>query len=293
MTLHKVGGISAKNLVVLNKGPNAVILNRDGLGWDLMEIHYHPQTITQIKNEGGNAEYIIFEANPNLRKFEIIKRIFSLLPKLEQYENVMMMDDDLVPVGCTISDIFSLFGQTGFRVGQPALTKDSYWSHEILLRVEKYNWRLTNFVEVMCPIMTMQAMLEYLDIFDFNSSGFGLDNIWSELETRKYGGVVVLDATPIRHSRPIGGGSAYNNKNLLLDRLLAFERFNLSNQRHKVFEGHGKEIDNLSNKIYFSQYVDLIKFELVKYLSKFPKIYSIFQCILNKYKSKLNEAKRK
>jgi len=226
-------------LLIINKGPGALAIHRAGDSWDLMEIYFMKRDIESAMTDPNfsSADHLVFETDRNMRKFAIIKRAFELNPHLLEYDYVMMLDDDLIPVNCAILDIFQLFKRSGFRVGQPALTVDSYCTHEILKINNKYTWRKTNFVEVMCPIMTRDAIKDYMPVFDANISGFGLDVMWSYQEWTQRSGVVVLDATPLKHTRPVRGGVAYQGLSQAEERLEFFERHKLKNYLHLTLGG--------------------------------------------------------
>lgn len=195
----------------MNKGPGALSLSRERDAWDLLEIYFMEPDIRSIEagTKKTDADFVVFERDRMKRKFAIIKAIFRSDSFWRHYERVMMADDDVIPVGCNFSDIFNLFERAGARFGQPALTHDSFYSHIVTLQNMNFVWRRTNFSEVMCPIFTREALADHLDSFDETISGFGLDILWSFVEWTKHGGAAILDATPIRHTRPVGAGVAY------------------------------------------------------------------------------------
>ncbi len=266
--LFRCGARRARYLLIINKGPGAVQIPREGDAWDLMEIYFAKKDIEAITAYPAitNADWVVFEHDRNMRKFAIIKRVIGTMPDLLGYEAIMMLDDDLVPVGCNVSDIFALFAETGLRIGQPALSEDSFWSHEVVLRNASFRWRRTNFVEVMCPIMTTAALQDYLPLFDETVSAFGLDVYWSREEWKYHTGVAILDATPMRHIRPVRGGVAYQGLSPGTERYLFFRRHKLKNFKHYTLGG--ASIDGgplLSSKMirYRSQLSDLVKFRLL------------------------------
>ena len=210
-TLFRTAPARGKNLLIINKGPGAVSIPREGQAWDLMEIYFMAGDIAKIKVDPTftDAEHVIFETSRMMRKFAIIKAIFEKHAFWQDYDSVMMFDDDILPVGCSIADIFALFAQTDCRIAQPALTDDSFYGHMIHVRNENFVWRRTNCVELMCPIMNQAALREYLPIFDDTVSGFGIDDYWSFHEWLNGSGVAVLDRTPVSHTRAVGGGMAY------------------------------------------------------------------------------------
>ena len=230
---------ASKCLLIINKGPGAAKIPREGKAWDLMEIYFAKNDIEAAKASPNfsKADHVVFEFDRNMRKFAIIKRAFELNGKFFRYEALMMLDDDLLPVGCSIADIFNAFLASGFRVGQPALTPDSYWSHGVLLQNKHFIWRKTNFVEVMCPIMTTAAFKEYLPLFDATISAFGLDDYWSTREWGEHGGLIVLDATPMRHTRPVRGGTAYHGLSPGDERYVFAEQHKLREYRRLTLGG--------------------------------------------------------
>ena len=265
--LHRRGTQHARDLVIINKGPGAITFRREASAWDLMEIYFAKKDQEAIAADPlkSDADWIIYEHDRNMRKFAIIKRIFEAFPELFDYESVMMLDDDLVPVGCKVADIFTLFRETGCRIGQPALSKDSYWSHDIVIQNAGFRWRRTNFVEVMCPIMTVAAMRMYLPLFNETISAFGLDYYWSTQEWHHYGGLAVLDATPMRHSRPVGGGMAYQGLSPDEDWVMFFRKHKLKNFRHRTLDGvpiHDWIVPSVLPIRYWIQISDLVKFKV-------------------------------
>jgi hypothetical protein len=266
-TIHRRAEPRARFLLIVNKGPGALEIPREGDAWDLMDIYFMKKDIEAVSSDPARsqADFVVFETSRNMRKFAIIKRAFEQLPALWHYEAVMMLDDDLVPVGCSIADIFESFMKTGFRVGQPALSADSYWSHEVVLRNPRFVWRCTNFVEVMCPIMLREAMREYIGLFDETISAFGLDVYWSSKEWEVRGGVVVLDSTPMRHTRPVRGGVAYQGISPGEERYAFYRKHRLRNYRHLTLggwpAGEGRLMGGLSIRNR-SQFSDLVKFRL-------------------------------
>jgi hypothetical protein len=77
----------------------------------------------------------------------------------------------------------------------------------------------------MCPIMTPAAIREYSPVFDASISNWGLDSYWSYYEWKAGFGVAVLDSTPIRHCRPVGGGVAYEGLAAEDERVAFFEKY--------------------------------------------------------------------
>lgn len=140
-------------------------------------------------------------------------RVSSLLMEQQEivsrYEAVWIPDDDL-SVNCTqVNRMFQIFRDYKLDLGQPALTSDSFFSHKITIQQPRTILRMTNFVEIMAPIFSREALEICRPTFDANYTGWGLDFVWPQLlKGRKVG---IIDATPVRHTRPVGGGEIYKN----------------------------------------------------------------------------------
>lgn len=134
---------------------------------------------------------------------EIVKNNTSII---EKYDAVWIPDDDLLVDTDTINRMFGLFHGLEISYGQPALTTDSYYTYPFLLRDDASLVRYTNFVEVMAPIFSRRALKEIANTIELSPSGWGLDFLWSSLFCQQGDDcVAVLDATPVKHTRPVGG----------------------------------------------------------------------------------------
>jgi hypothetical protein len=63
--------------------------------------------------------------------------------------------------------------------------------------------RYTNFVEIMAPLMSMQALRHLMPTLDNDDikSAWGLDFVWPYLLNNR--DVAVIDKTPMTHTRPV------------------------------------------------------------------------------------------
>lgn len=133
------------------------------------------------------------------------------LRALRHFDSIMLADDDLLPVGCTISNMFECFHGTGARVGHPALTRDS--PHAFPHSLQAQDWHVpysaVPFCELMCPMFTRAALFDYLPYFGETVHGWGLEQLIAHREHSAGRPIVRLDATPMRHTRPLGG--SYNH----------------------------------------------------------------------------------
>lgn len=127
------------------------------------------------------------------------------------YDAIWFPDDDVDMDGASICRMFDLFVAHGLSLAQPALTHDSYFSHSAVLRDPGYILRHCNFVEVMAPVFSREALALLAPTFVHSGIGWGLDFLWPRLLQRETRGHLmgIIDATPMRHTRPVGRGEIY------------------------------------------------------------------------------------
>lgn len=163
-------------------------------------------------------------------KWSCIADLLAARPELiEEYDNFWFPDDDLSVSTDTLNRMFALFEGLGLDLAQPALTPNSYFSWALLLQREGHVARYSQFVEVMAPLFTRETLRRVLPTFAESRSGWGLDWVWPTLLAPHQAKIAILDATPVWHTRPIGGELYKNNPDLdpRLDdqRLMARYRF--------------------------------------------------------------------
>lgn len=133
----------------------------------------------------------------------------------EDFDAVWFPDDDLATDGATIDRMFAFFHAHRLHLAQPALTRDSFHTWSTLLQEPGCLLRLTGFVEVMAPIFSREALAVCAPTFGESPSGWGLDWVWPTLLRRaSLGSIGVIDATPVRHTRPLGGELYRNHREL-------------------------------------------------------------------------------
>lgn len=143
---------SRKRLRIVTRGPGAVAPTRQD-SWDLCDVFWHPDEVEAVLDGRitSNAEYVAIDRDRSLRKLGLLKKLLVASDFWHGYESVMLADDDMDPVGCTVEEIFELFEKTCARIAQPALTVDSHFSHAITRQEVDCDWRETNFVEMGIP----------------------------------------------------------------------------------------------------------------------------------------------
>lgn len=149
-------------------------------------------------------------------KWPCIADLLRERPELiDGYDAVWFPDDDLAVDTDTLNRMFALFHGLGLGLAQPALAPGSFHSWACLLQRPEHLLRHSTFVEVMAPIFTLPALRICLPSFAESRSGWGLDWVWPHLlADRRAFPIGILDATPVLHTRPLGGELYKNNPEL-------------------------------------------------------------------------------
>lgn len=143
--------------------------------------------------------------------FTLIERYKSII---FDYKAVWFPDEDLSTNSVNINKMFDLFSSYDLLLAQPALTIDSYYSHPITLKRENTKLRYTNFIEVMAPIFSLEALQLCYNSFSKSISGWGLDFVWPKILDYPTDKIAILDETPIKHTRPVSVASWYKSLNI-------------------------------------------------------------------------------
>ncbi len=122
---------------------------------------------------------------------------------IQQYRYIWLPDDDLLCVPEEVSRMFAIADELQLELAQPALTRDSYFTHLITLQHSEFQVRFTNFVEIMAPILSADMLAKVYPTLKGQVSGYGLDPLWARYA--QMGKVAIIDDTPVKHTRPVGG----------------------------------------------------------------------------------------
>lgn len=143
-------------------------------------------------------------------KWQRVARLLAEDPAaFAAYDVVWFPDDDLDVDAATVERFLALFRRHGLALAQPALTDDCFWSHELTVACPAFTLRYTNFVEVMAPAFSREALARCAEALALSKSGWGLDFAWPRLLGDPRDAIAIVDETPMAHTRPVGGGGSY------------------------------------------------------------------------------------
>lgn len=135
------------------------------------------------------------------------------------YDYICFADDDLAASVERFNLMFSMCEHFGLELAQPALTHDSHMGNwGITMENRSFLLRYTNFVEIMCPVFSRAFLELCAPTFLENMTGYGLDILWSSWVSTPWKSGI-LDACPVRHTRPSFSGQLYKMfKNMGVDK---------------------------------------------------------------------------
>jgi len=95
--------------------------------------------------------------------------------KLEQYEAIMIMDDDIIISPKKLERLFSQLLEQDLWIITPAFSRLGKLTHDTTERKIISQYRYTNFAEVTCPIFRTDKLLSFMDVYDSDLTCFGVD----------------------------------------------------------------------------------------------------------------------
>jgi hypothetical protein len=196
-----MSGARRKNLVVVRAGRNSLhptwLEGAAERNWDLIVSVYDPEA--QIE-PSDDVRVVIKRGG----KWDGLYVLFADSDLLDRYDYIWLPDDDIAATKEDVNTIFDMMRRYGLEVAQPALTRDSYFTHFVCMQCPGFTLRYSNFVEIMVPCVTAGLLAKVLDDFRESESGFGMDTIWTRLSDDPHNKAAILDAIAVRHTRPVG-----------------------------------------------------------------------------------------
>lgn len=142
-----------------------------------------------------------------------LKLVYDYLKNNTEYVNhysyFFIPDDDILTDAKSIDRLFSVMEQYSIKIAQPAL-KQSYFTYPVTLQAHHFVLRYTNFVEMMLPCFSKEALHKVIDTFNENESGWGTEFHWPLLIETNGRDMAVIDSVPMVHTRPVKRGRNEN-----------------------------------------------------------------------------------
>jgi hypothetical protein len=190
-----------RNLVVVRAGPGS--LHERWLencpttrNWDLLVSYYaQSDSLPSVEYEG-----ICFHQGNKLKPLLHYHQLGWFAP----YDYVWLPDPDIETDGHSINSLFEIMRLFDLSLAQPSLSHNSYSSHAITLQNPTTILRFTDFVEVMMPCFSQQALGQCAHTFADSNLIWGLDFVWPKLLGYPKNKIAVIDCLPMQHNNPVG-----------------------------------------------------------------------------------------
>jgi len=92
-----------------------------------------------------------------------------------RYDGILVLDDDVIIDAPRIELLFKIRKRCNLTVLQPAFDPRGKVSHAVTCVQPGNQLRLTNFVEMTCPLFAAPALCSFIDQFDSDLKGWGAD----------------------------------------------------------------------------------------------------------------------
>jgi len=135
-------------------------------------------------------------------KFTLIDEYLSSNDLVRQYEYFYFPDDDILIDSDNIRKLFRYMEEYRLMLAQPAVW-NYYISHPHTMKHPASKLRYTNFVEIMQPCFSREALQRVQFTFSASKSGWGLDFHWPKILNSEKWHMAVLDDIVSFHTRPV------------------------------------------------------------------------------------------
>ncbi len=152
---------------------------------------------TEGADFSADAEFFLQRAGTKTENFCHFFR--SQTDRIANYENVFIVDDDIVIETASLNRMFDLFDDYRLWLAQPAYTPDSWISWPITQQDPSTVLRFTNFVEVGVMLFRGALLNRVIGAMARSRSGWGLDMVLSHLLGDPTDRIAILDSVPCTH----------------------------------------------------------------------------------------------
>lgn len=136
-------------------------------------------------------------------KMDMTYRYLHRHPELfEKYEYFFLLDDDIVISTEDVNRLFSMMREYQLKIAQPSLVM-SYYTYKHTAFHPFYILRYTNFVEMLMPCFSRDALKAVLPTFEQKIRWCGIEMHWPVLVGSNHKDMAIVDAVSAKHTRPV------------------------------------------------------------------------------------------
>ncbi|NNU63625.1 hypothetical protein [Ochrobactrum soli] len=159
--------------------------------WDLISVYYGDDADTYGFIESLSDKFFSRKGS----KFQNLRAIYLENPAIfKQYDRIWVMDDDLRISPTSIETMFQVAECWDFWVCQPSFDATGKVSYAVTAHQPESILRIVDFVEVTCPLFRKDKLCVFLDEYDGELVGWGIDYWYgNSLESKKTNRFAVVD----------------------------------------------------------------------------------------------------
>jgi hypothetical protein len=154
--------------------------------WDLVTAFYGDDQASFEELRQISAASFKIEGS----KFQNLKQLFGRQPSIfGAYDFILLSDDDIHFTKEKIDELFEIAAAYDLWVCQPSFDPAGRISFPLTAQ-SGMNLRITNFVEMTCPLFRKDKLVEFLNTYDGQLVGWGMDwwycNCLNAMENKKF-----------------------------------------------------------------------------------------------------------
>lgn len=192
-----------KNLVISTVGDSS--LHKHWCGSKLFDTYL----IYYGNKEGYSGETKYYKKSKGY-KYHLIKDALDESDFWKNYEYIWLPDDDLKISIENVEKLFKLMQFYKLDLGQPSIM--GYYGTWITLHQMGSSIRFTNWVEIMCPCFSSEALSICKKTFKENNCGWGIEGTWNVLLDHPQNKIGIIDDVIAIHTRPVLSGDTYEGQ---------------------------------------------------------------------------------
>lgn len=189
---------SKKNCVIVSVGDGS--LHRQ-LCYDTANFDLHLLVYDDTYNKYlGDSKFV---CKLKGYKMDMSFQYFQMHPQfIEQYDYFLLLDDDIQISVDSVNKLFELMKEYRLKIAQPSLS-NSYYTYEHTLHNPMCTIRYTNFVEMMMPCFSREALMAVMDTFEEHVRWCGIEYHWPLLINSNKRDIAIVDSVQAVHTRPV------------------------------------------------------------------------------------------
>lgn len=231
-----------KNLVIGAVGDRS--LHRHWLRWnpnfDLFLLYYGDK-------EGYENESKYYKRSKGY-KFHLIQDALNDNPWIYDYEYIWLPDDDIYTTSATVNRLFNMMREYKLDLAQPSIM--GWYGSDITLHQKGSLLRYTNWVEIMCPCFSSEALRKCQGTFKENKCGWSIETIWNRLLDHPKDKIAIIDDLIVIHTRAVLTGDTHSSRQDPLTEALkeareVYDKWGLAGEMSRDLgkgQGYGGEI---------------------------------------------------